>query len=198
MSRLKGSLVACGLVSLGFGLGVMAHSWEAQAKTTTSHSAAESKSSPQIKVLFSPNEDVQSEIVRALNGARAQILVQAYLLTDDKITNALIAAQNRHVHVQVLLDAERSAQSKGSDAVALAQAGIPVRLETQYENAHNKVIIIDAGLPSELLITGSYNFTYTAATKNAENILFISHAPDLVTRYVWNWSTHNKQAVPYK
>ena len=197
MSLIKSSLFASCFIALGFGLSVMTQSFDVQAKSTARTPAA-SKSSPSIQVLFSPNDDVQSEIVRTLNNARAQILVQAYLLTDDKITHAIIAAHQRGVHVQVLLDAERSTQSSGSDAAALAQAGIPVKLETQYENAHNKVIIVDPGLSSEVLLTGSYNFTYTAAKKNAENMLFIRNAPDLVTRYVWNWSMHNKQATPYK
>lgn len=197
MSLLKSSVLASCFIALGFGLSMMTQSSDVQAKSPNKIPAA-SKSIPSIQVLFSPNEDVQSEIVRTLNNAQAQILVQAYLLTDDKITHALIAAHQRGVHVQVLLDAERSTQSSGSDAVALVTAGIPVRLETQYENAHNKVIIVDPGLTSEVLLTGSYNFTYTAAKKNAENLLFIRHAPDLVTRYVWNWSMHNKQATPYK
>ncbi|MGL4768281.1 MAG: phospholipase D family protein [Formosimonas sp.] len=149
---------------------------------------------PTIRALFSPQDNVQGEIVRQLAGAKKQILVQAYLLTDNTISDALIAAHKRGVQVKVLLDAERERSASGSDGQRLTDAGIKVRLETQYENAHNKVMIVDG----QSLITGSYNFTYAAQYKNAENVLLIQNAPQLVRRYVDNWQMHNRTAVDFK
>ena len=191
-------------VAVGYALGAHVVAWDARAKTPnpttqTPQATASSKTNntAQIKVLFSPNDDVQGEIVRALNAAKKQILVQAYLLTDDRITHALIAAHQRKVDVRILLDAVRTQQASGSDANALSHAGIGVKLEHRYENAHNKVIVIDAGLPTAVVLTGSYNFTYAAAKKNAENLLFIRNAPDVVSRYVINWMAHNQEATAY-
>jgi phosphatidylserine/phosphatidylglycerophosphate/cardiolipin synthase-like enzyme len=164
------------------------------AKTVIATPAPTVVDSPSIKVLFTPGDDVQVELSRTLSGARKQILVQAYLLTDNKISDALIAAHKRGVKVQVLMDAERERDSKGSDARRLTDAGIKVRLETVFENAHNKVMIID----QNIVVTGSYNFTHAAQHKNAENILFIKSAPQLVERFTKNWHTHNANAVDFK
>lgn len=197
---LKRALMYLTLIGAGYALGAYVVAWDALAKApspTTQTTSNKVNGTAQIKVLFSPNDDVQREIVRTLNAAKKQVLVQAYLLTDDKITNALIAAHQRKVDVRVLLDAVRTQQASGSDASALSHAGISVKVENRYENAHNKVIIIDASLPTAVVLTGSYNFTYAASKKNAENLLFIRNAPDVITRYVNNWTAHDKEAVLY-
>ena len=197
---LKRALMYLTLIGAGYALGAYVVAWDALAKApspTTQTTSNKVNGTAQIKVLFSPNDDVQGEIVRTLNAAKKQVLVQAYLLTDDKITNALIAAHQRKVDVRVLLDAVRTQQASGSDASALSHAGISVKVENRYENAHNKVIIIDASLPTAVVLTGSYNFTYAASKKNAENLLFIRNAPDVITRYVNNWTAHDKEAVLY-
>ncbi|TDR31169.1 phospholipase D family protein [Hydromonas duriensis] len=172
-----------------------------QAKTTVEPAKttqiSRAQTAPNISVLFSPDDDVQQAIVRHLNSAQKQILVQAYLLTDNTITNALITAHRRKVNVRVLLDAERMQTAKGSDAVALVQAGIPVKLETAYTNAHNKIILIDPNTDNATLITGSYNFTVTASSKNAENTLFIRNAPEVMRRYVSNWLKHAQKAEAF-
>lgn len=166
------------------------------AKTVTlaqSSAAVVASSSPQITALFSPQDNIEQAIVAAIGRANKQILVQAYLLTDNKISDALIAAHKRGVAVQVMLDAERS-KAKASDGQRMSDAGIEVRLETAYENAHNKVMILDGAL----LISGSYNFTYAAQFKNAENIMLIKNAPQLIAQYTQNWRNHFAVAVPFK
>ena len=55
----------------------------------------------------------------------------------------------------------------------LARAGIPVRLEVRFANAHNKVVVIDADGDEPVLVTGSFNFTQGAQRKNAENVLVL-------------------------
>jgi phosphatidylserine/phosphatidylglycerophosphate/cardiolipin synthase-like enzyme len=141
---------------------------------------------------------VEELLTDAIDGAHKQVLVQAYLLTSKKIANTLIAARRRGVDVHVLLDAEQLSKAASSMAPELAAAGIAVWLETKYQNAHNKIIVIDAGLPDATVITGSYNFTWTAQHKNAENVLIARKNPVLAARYVLNWERHRQDAMPYK
>lgn len=155
------------------------------------------KDAPEIMVMFSPEDNVQAEIVRVLGQATKTIHVQAYLLTNNAFTNALITAHKRGVVVKVLLDEKRTWEASDSDAAALKASGIPVKLETAYDNAHNKVMLIDAGLSRAVLITGSYNFTVSAQRKNAENVLFIRQAPSVVAKYLSQWQEHDKAAKPY-
>src|ERR1700730_18618201 len=44
-------------------------------------------------------------------------------------------------------------------------------------------------LDGETVITGSFNFTKSAETRNAENLLII-HDPVLAARYLQNWNVH--------
>lgn len=151
-----------------------------------------------LQAAFSPWDDLEALIVSALDGAKKQVLVQAYLLTSKKIAEALIASQQRGVSVMVLIDAEQSTKVPSSKAQDLLLAGIPVWLETRYQNAHNKVIVIDADTATATVITGSYNFTWSAQHKNAENILIARRNPVLAARYALNWERHRQDATPYK
>ena len=50
---------------------------------------------------------------------------------------------------------------------------------------------------SDIVITGSFNFTKSAEEGNAENLLVISNAPDLAAEYIANWKAHLKDSQPY-
>ncbi|HEY8101177.1 MAG TPA: phospholipase D family protein [Burkholderiaceae bacterium] len=151
-----------------------------------------------LQAAFAPWDDVESLIIESIDSAKKQILVQAYLLTSKKIANALIAAHRRAVDVRVLVDAEQFVKGESSKVPELTNAGIPVWLETKYQNAHNKVIVIDATTADAVVITGSFNFTWAAQHKNAENILIARSNPTLASRYALNWERHQRDSSPYK
>lgn len=151
-----------------------------------------------LQAAFAPWDDVEGVITDEIAGARKQVLVQAYLLTSKKIANTLIAAHRRGVDVRVLADAEQLAKIESSMLPDLAAAGIPVWLETRYQNAHNKIIVIDVATPDATVITGSFNFTWSAQHKNAENILIARKNPTLASQYALNWERHKQDATPYK
>jgi len=150
-----------------------------------------------LQAVFAPSEDVEGVIVDTIDHARTQVLVQAYLLTSKKIASALIAAKRRGIDVRILADAEQHARTPSSKLAELSHAGIAVWLETKYENAHNKIVIIDADRPQATIITGSFNFTWTAQHKNAENILVARNNSALAARYALNWERHRQEATPY-
>lgn len=151
-----------------------------------------------LQAAFTPWDDVEGLIVESIDNAKKQVLVQAYLLTSKKIANALIAAHRRAVDVRVLVDAEQLTKGESSKAPELANAGIPVWLETKYQNAHNKIIVIDAITNDAIVITGSFNFTWTAQHKNAENILIARSNQTLASRFAMNWERHQHDSSPYK
>jgi phosphatidylserine/phosphatidylglycerophosphate/cardiolipin synthase-like enzyme len=155
-----------------------------------------------VQAAFAPWDDVEGLIVDTLAGARREILVQAYLLTSKRIVDALRQARQRGVAVSVLLDAAQLAalSSAQKQKAALRESGIAVWGETAYANAHNKVIVIDAGSADEagpVVITGSYNFTWSAQHKNAENVLVLRGNPALAARYAANWQRHRRDAILY-
>jgi phosphatidylserine/phosphatidylglycerophosphate/cardiolipin synthase-like enzyme len=149
-----------------------------------------------LQAAFSPWDDIEALLVDAIAHARQQVLLQAYLLTSKPIAAALLQAHRRGVIVQILADAQQL--EKGESRVPeLASAGVAVWLETAYQNAHNKIIIIDADQPDATVITGSYNFTWTAQHKNAENVLIVRGDITLARRYAANWERHRRDARPY-
>ncbi|TSA00284.1 MAG: phospholipase D family protein [Rhodocyclaceae bacterium] len=147
-----------------------------------------------VEVLFTPWDDAEGAIVRALGEAKKTIHVQAYLLSSRSIARALQDAQARGVAVEVLADREMVTKGDKSLVPKLAAEGIPVWLETRYAIAHNKVLLIDALGAHGVVITGSYNFTWSAQARNAENLLILRDNPALVRRYLENWRRHRDEA----
>lgn len=150
-----------------------------------------------LQAAFTPWDDIEGLLVRVIDGARTQILMQAYLLTSKKIATALIVARHRGIDVEVLADAtQRHAPSAKLDW--LAAEGVPIWLETRFDNAHNKIIVIDAASPDAVVVTGSFNFTWTAQHKNAENVLIARKNPVLASQFAANWERHRRQATPFR
>lgn len=201
---LKYVVIGALLLAFGFLAGASVRNW-AQAKNTPTiksqteiiQATEQKSSSATVTALFSPEDNIQKTLVNTINNAQRNILVQAYLFTDERIGDALIAAHKRGVNVEILLDSEMALAGKNVLTMRFFEAGIPVRLETQYENAHNKIMIFDHDTAKAVVVTGSYNFTYSAQKRNAENVVVIRNAPAMVARYVDNWRKHAEQAMPY-
>jgi len=150
-----------------------------------------------IEVLFTPWDDAEGAIIRTLAKARHSIHVQAYLLTSRAISNALLDAKTRGVAVEILADSGMLKNGQNSQIQKLAAAGIPVWLETRYAIAHNKIMLIDAANAEGAVITGSYNFTWSAQARNAENLLILRGNRTLQQRYLNNWERHRTEATAY-
>jgi phosphatidylserine/phosphatidylglycerophosphate/cardiolipin synthase-like enzyme len=150
-----------------------------------------------VQVAFTPWDNAEAMIVDCIRRAKQQILVQAFSFTSRALAYALISARTRGVDVQVMADREQTFIGEASRIPDLAQAGIPVTLEVRYQSAHNKVMVVDAGTEDAAVITGSYNWTYAAQSKNAENVLILRHNPEIVKAYAANWRRHFAESQPY-
>lgn len=148
-----------------------------------------------VELAFSPWNDPEQALLEAIDGAREQILVQAYLFTSKPLARGLIAAHRRGVRVEVLLDAESNRPNSPSVLPDLLNAGIPVAVETRYNIAHNKLMIIDPASRHGAVATGSYNFTRSARVANAENMLILRDNPALAQAYARNWQRHRAEAL---
>ena len=124
------------------------------------------------RACFTPGEDCEAMIVRTIDAAVHRIHVQAYLFTDEAIARALEDACKRKLEVIVLFD-KRERSQRGSVAPELVEAGVKVFLDSRPAIAHNKTIIIDPNGPHPIVETGSFNFTYSAEHRNAENVLIV-------------------------
>lgn len=142
-----------------------------------------------IQYAFTADDRADSMIVAAIDAAQLQVLVQAYTLTHRRIADALVRARGRGVEVAVIADQE---QARASPVALreLARAGVPLLFDAEHSAAHNKVIIIDSGRADCAVVTGSFNFTYAAQHRNAENMLILRGNPPLCDAYFRNWRRH--------
>jgi phosphatidylserine/phosphatidylglycerophosphate/cardiolipin synthase-like enzyme len=149
------------------------------------------------EVAFTPGDEAARIVVDALRAARRQVLVQAFSFTHKDIARALIEARARGVDVRVIADGEQTELIENTVIPELAAAGVPVFLDQQHAAAHNKVMVIDEGDPSTLVITGSYNYTFAAQYRNAENLIVLRGGPRIARAYAENWRRHRGHSTPY-
>ena len=135
-------------------------------------------------LFFTPPSGAGKALVTWIDGAREEVLVQAYGFTHNAIAQALLRAQQRGVRVAVLLD--RKSSSTNRYVIDLLQ-GTPValRFDGEHAIAHNKLMLID----EQVVITGSFNFTNAAETRNAENLLIL-RSSELAQVYKQQWLRH--------
>jgi phosphatidylserine/phosphatidylglycerophosphate/cardiolipin synthase-like enzyme len=152
------------------------------------------------QVAFPPWDDAEGLVVAAVASAHRQVFVQAFSFTSEAIAIALIAAKRRGVDVRITADREQTFGGERTRIPDLAAAGIPVWLEVRYTAAHSKVMIIDPDSPDpkqSVLITGSYNWTWSAQHRNAENLLIVRGNPALTRAYLRNWERRQRDALIY-
>jgi len=127
------------------------------------------------EVYFSLSDNPQKIIIKNINQAEAFINIAMYVFTDKEIALPLIDAQKRGVKVRVYLDRSQI-ESTYSVSRLLVQKGIKVRISTNNYIMHNKFAIID----NRLLLTGSYNWTFSANSRNDENLIVIDD-PEVIS-----------------
>lgn len=151
----------------------------------------------EIQVCFSPplpgGCDPLATVVQAIDGAQKTVFVQMYALTSRQIVSALVNAKRRGVNVRAIVDRSQFREDR-SDTYAvsrLASGGVPVLVDTVPGLMHNKIMIVD----DATVITGSFNYTWSAEHRNAENLLVI-HAPTLAAEYTQNWNIRAARSRP--
>ena len=135
-------------------------------------------------VYFTPPTGAASAIVQAINASQGEVLVQAYSFTHNGIAQALVRAHQRGVKIRVLLDSN-SEKTNRYVIDLFTQARVEIRYDGKHAIAHNKLMVID----ESVVITGSFNFTNAAETRNAENVLVLK-SDELAKRYKSEWQSH--------
>jgi phosphatidylserine/phosphatidylglycerophosphate/cardiolipin synthase-like enzyme len=126
---------------------------------------------------FSPGDACRNVIIQQISSANSHLQICVFTISDDSITKSLLAAHQKGVHIKIITDNDKSLDV-GSDIEQLAKAGIFVRMDTTPNHMHHKFMVADKGA----LITGSYNWTLSAARYNHENIL-ITREPGIIKTF---------------
>jgi phosphatidylserine/phosphatidylglycerophosphate/cardiolipin synthase-like enzyme len=141
------------------------------------------------EVYFSPTGGCTDVVVREIAAARHEVLVLAYGFTSRPISQALVDAKFRGVHVEVVLD-HSNEKDPHSDLPFLLEQKLAPLIDAHHAIAHNKVMLVDG----KTLLTGSFNFTQAAESHNAENLLVIKGAPELAAAYRHDFAHHKAHA----
>jgi len=150
-----------------------------------------------IETAFTPGDRIDNLIIAAIAAAKREVLVNAYSFTQRRISGALVAARKRGVSVQVIADSQQAATLPQNVLLELVKGGVDVWLDSNYQAAHNKVVIVDADTANATTITGSYNFTVAAQWHNAENIVILRDNREVARAYRDNWLRLKAHATPW-
>ena len=141
-----------------------------------------------VQACFSPNGKCAAHVLREIGSAKKELLVAVYAFTNDDLANALVQAKKRGVAIQIVLDREfdlanPSSKGKFFDAQKIPVRRIsgakPVGADKDGGLMHQKFAIIDRNV----VLAGSYNWTYAAENSNDENLLFFREAAPLAEEY---------------
>jgi phosphatidylserine/phosphatidylglycerophosphate/cardiolipin synthase-like enzyme len=161
MGRVVGGAVLAALLALGAG-------GRAGAAVVTNASAT------QVEAAF--DGECERLLLREVPKAKQELLVAAYIITRAGIVDAICRAAERKVVVKLKYD-ERQAEYEGMKTALekLRRAGASctaISFASSYAQMHDKFIVIDR----QRVLTGSFNFTSTAARENYENLVLIEAA----------------------
>ena len=129
-------------------------------------------------MLFFPSAESHRELLKLLASAQSSLCVCVFTITDDAIARALVERHKHGVRVRVVSD-DAQAWCKGADVFELSERGIECLVDDEIavwrggrevsveRHMHHKYCVLD----NRLLLTGSYNWTSAASTRNCENVL---------------------------
>jgi phosphatidylserine/phosphatidylglycerophosphate/cardiolipin synthase-like enzyme len=118
-----------------------------------------------IENFFCPEDYCEARIANTLNKAKHSVRFMIFTFTSEPIGDALLFLED--VDIKGIF--EKRQRGRYSQFERLKDFGLDVWFDSNPKTMHHKVFIVD----EKIVITGSYNPTNAANTKNDENILVI-------------------------
>lgn len=118
---------------------------------------------------FSPGEECINAITNSIRSAQLSLDICVFTISDNRISEAIIAARDRGVSVRIITDNDKT-EDRGSDIEMMLQQGIHTRIDNTRHHMHHKFMVVD----KVFLITGSFNWTRSASHYNHENIVVVN------------------------
>ena len=132
---------------------------------------------------FSPGGSALALVLTTVGQSTRQLDVAAYIFTSKPVAEAILAAKQRGVRIRVMVD-DKANREKYSAAMFLANQGVEVRTNGNYAIQHNKFMVADG----DAVETGSFNYTASADSRNAENVMVLQGIPAISSQYELEFS----------
>jgi mitochondrial cardiolipin hydrolase len=129
------------------------------------------------QVFFSPGEQCRQAISHFIQNAFKTLYICVFTISDDHISREILTAYHKGVQIKIITDDDKSLD-KGSDIDYLASSGILVKTDKTADHMHHKFAVRDG----KEFLSGSYNWTRSAALYNHENIIIGNH-PETVKAF---------------
>jgi phosphatidylserine/phosphatidylglycerophosphate/cardiolipin synthase-like enzyme len=142
-----------------------------------------------VEVLFSPDDGVASRVYDILTEAEKSIYFLAFSFTSDDLGQIIRTQAENGVDVAGVMDEGQVKSNVGTEYDLFKQAGLKVFVDSNEGLMHHKTIIID----DQIVITGSYNFTNSAETRNDENLIVL-YNPTIANFYMQEFNRIYDQA----
>lgn len=145
-----------------------------------------------MQIYFSPQDkSISNAVLPIIENAKDYIYIPIFVITENRVVEALIKAKQRGVDVRLISDA-LNASSKYSKIKVLRASGIPVKIENYAGKMHSKTMIVD----DKYSIIGSMNFSKSGETKNDENTIVLENAE--ATKYLKRFFLYQWDRIPDK
>lgn len=145
-----------------------------------------------MQIYFSPQDkSISSAVLPIIENAKDYIYIPIFVITENRVVEALIKAKQRGVDVRLISDA-LNASSKYSKIKVLRANGVPVKIENYAGKMHSKTMIAD----DKYSIIGSMNFSKSGETKNDENTIVLENAE--AAKYLKRFFLYQWDRIPDK
>lgn len=144
------------------------------------------------QVIFSPQPYASShlaKVVQLIDGAHRSLDIAMYSFSDANIMDALERAVGRGVSIRMIYDGASvdHTSPSGTTSARLEEMGIEVRWVNKV--MHHKFMIVDGvresldGAAESIVVTGSANWSNSAATRYDENTVIVYGNAEVSARY---------------
>ena len=133
----------------------------------------------------------EKEVIKLINGANESIDIAVYSINNLNIIEQLLNAKDRGVKIRILTD-RLQAFGKSSKVKLLHDIGFDIKIHSKDRIMHHKFAIFD----NQKAVEGSFNWTYSAANKNAEDCNIFDDERDIQTlnkRFKKLWKINLKE-----
>jgi hypothetical protein len=126
-------------------------------------------------------DNIRQQIISALEKASERIIVAVYWFTNEELFEKLIQKIEKGCRVELIIHNDFiNNRNAGLNFQKFVDKGGEFYFSDGYNPMHNKFCVID----NQILINGSYNWTYYAESKNRENVLIIEEEKETIKSFI--------------
>ena len=126
-------------------------------------------------------KEIRKELLQVLSQSKQDISIAVYWFTNQELFDCLLTQLKRNINIKLIIHNDFiNNRESGLEFQQLIDSGCEFYFSDNDNPMHNKFCIIDG----EVLVNGSYNWTYYAEEKNRENIIIIKNEKEVIDSFV--------------